>query len=175
MRMKSFTGLAAAVAASVTLLMTLGVPGPATAADYLRGRTAVGVEAGLPLVLGIDVTHATTDQWTLGLAMGRLGGLTALRGEARRLLATPAPRKIVPYVAAGAEQYFLKDGDRSATPIGVHAALGLDYHFDSPVSAGVRVGVLKTFGSSGGGDLKVFSVENGFTSGTTSLSLRYHF
>lgn len=159
----------------LALAFGLMAPSRSEAAAYPHGPTSVGVEAGLPLVLGLDATYATSDSWRIGLAIGKLGGLTALRGEVQRVLSTPGPRRVVPYLAAGAEQYFLSEGDRSATPLGVHAALGVDYYFDSPVSAGVRVGGLKTFGSSGGGDLKVFSVRNGFTSGTMSMSLKYHF
>lgn len=165
----------AGLGAALVLLGGLGMPMRAEAAGMAPERTSVGIEAGLPLVLGLDVTYSTAGPWRMGLALGKLGGLTALRGEVQRVLTTPGPRKAVPFIAVGAEQYFLRDGNRDATPMGLHAALGLEYHFDSPVSFGVRVGGLKTFGSSGGGDLKVFSVRNGFTSGTMSLALHYHF
>ena len=83
----------------------------------------------------------------------------------------------MPSLIVGAEQYFLRDGDRDATPVGVHFAIGLDYRFQSPVSMGVRIGGLKTFGSSGGGGVRVFSIEDGYKSGLLQrlLGVRYHF
>lgn len=160
---------------ALVLMGGIACTAPASASGWTDTRLTVAVEAGLPLVLGVDATYTPAHPWRLGLALGRIGGLTALRGEVHRMLAVPAPRRIVPYLLAGTEQYFLRDGDRTATPLGVHAGIGADYCFDSPVSLGVRLGGLKTFGSSGGGDLKVFSVQNGFTTGTMSMALRYYF
>ncbi len=148
--------------------------GPA-AAQGTVGRTAVGFEAGLPMVLGVDASHRMTPHLRIGLGFGRIGGLTSLRSEARWLLQEEVPLRFVPSLVAGAEQYFLKRDELDATPLGVHAAFAVDYHFASPVSVGVRVGALKTFGSSGAGDVKVFSIRNGYESGTFNLGVRYHF
>jgi hypothetical protein len=149
-------------------------PSPAHA-QHALGRTTFGMEAGLPLVLGIEATQRVSPRWRLGLGLGRLGGLTAIRAEGRFLLGSETYERFVPSIIVGAEQYFLKKGDRDATPLGVHFAFGLDYHFGSPVSIGARAGGIKTFGSSGGGDLRVFSIENGYTSGTFNVGVRYHF
>lgn len=165
--------LPVALAASL-LAAAPGVLGTA-GAQLDVGATSVGVEAGLPLVFGVDATFRTDPRWRFGVGLGRLSGLTALRAEARWLLRPEARGRVVPSLIAGVEQYFLNDGDLDATPVGVHAALGFDYLLDSPVSVGVRVGGLKTFGSSGGGDARVFSIRNGYESGLFNLGFRYHF
>ncbi len=164
------------VALSLGVVFAWGVcaAGPASAGAS-SGRVAVGVEAGLPLVLGVDASYRLDGPWRLGMGIGKLGGLTALRAEARLLMRREEPERLVPCLILGAEQYFLKDGQRDATPVGIHFALGLDYRFESPVSVGARIGGLKTFGSSGGGDVRVFSVENGYKSGLFNLGVRYHF
>lgn len=150
------------------------VPRPAFAQSP-AGPTSVGIEAGLPLVFGLQATHRVSSRWRLGLGFSRLGGFTAIGAEAGFLFAHDGYGRFVPSVVAGAEQYFLEKNDRHATPLGVHFALGLDYHFDSPVSVGARIGGIKTFGSSGGGNLRVLSVENGYTSGIFNIDVRYHF
>ena len=157
------------------LVTVLASGGPATARAQALGRVSAGLEAGLPLVLGLEASYLVTPRWRAGMAIGRLGGLTALRAEARWLLRPEERERVVPSIVVGAEQYFLKDGDRDATPVGIHAALGLDYYMTSPVSVGARVGGLKTFGSSDSGDLRVFSVQNGYTSGMFNIGVRYHF
>lgn len=162
------------LALGAILVGGLCAAGPAVA-GLQRGSMALGVEAGLPLVLGVDASYRLDGPWRLGVGFGRISGLTALRAEARMLLRDEAPERLVPGLVLGAEQYFLKDGDRDATPVGVHLALGLDYHFRSGFSMGARLGGLKTFGSSGGGDARVFSVENGQASGLFNLGVRYHF
>lgn len=170
--MRSFGTIALGLAA----ILALGLLAPSTAgAQHTVGQTSIGVEAGLPLVFGLEGTQRVTPRWRLGFGFGRIGGLTAVRAEGRYLLGSEMQRRFVPSLIVGAEQYFLKKGDRDATPLGIHFAVGLDYHFDSPVSVGARIGGLKTFGSRGGGDLRVFSVTNGFTSGTFNVGVRYHF
>jgi hypothetical protein len=157
------------------LAVLLAVAPPAAAETSNVGATSIGVEAGLPLVVGLDLSHRLNSSWRLGLGLSRIAGLTAVRAEARWMLRAEARGAFVPSLIAGAEQYFLSEGGDDATPLGVHAALGLDWYLDSPVSIGVRIGGLKTFGSSDGGDIKVFSVQNGFSSGTFNFGVRYHF
>jgi hypothetical protein len=156
-------------------LAVLPVVAPPAAAQSNVGATAIGVEAGLPLVLGFDASYRLNPKWRLGLALGRISGLTALRAEARWLMRPEARGSFVPSLVAGAEQYFLSEGDNDATPLGVHAAVGLDWYLESPVSIGVRIGAMKTFGSSDSGGARVFSVQNDFSSGTFNFGVRYHF
>ena len=59
--------------------------GPAFAGGT-TGRVSVGVEAGLPLVLGVDASYGLDGPWELAAGIGRLSGLTALRAEARLLM-----------------------------------------------------------------------------------------
>jgi hypothetical protein len=139
------------------------------------GAVAVGIEAGLPLVLGFDASYRIAPNWRIGAAVGRLSGMTAIRAEAKRLFGEERARSLVLTLSAGAEQYFLDDDGREATPVGVHAAAGVDYHFDSPLSVGARIGVLKTFGSTDGGGVRVFSVRNDYSTGIVNASLRFHF
>jgi hypothetical protein len=139
------------------------------------GGVAVGLEAGLPLVVGVDASFRVSPDWRLGMAVGRLSGITAIRAEAKRLFGEERSRSMVLTLSAGAEQYFLDDEGREATPVGIHAAAGVDYHFDSPLSIGARIGILKTFGSSDGGDVRVFSVRNDYSTCILNATLRFHF
>jgi hypothetical protein len=127
------------------------------------------------MVFGLGVTYPVRSDWRIGLAFGRVSGLTALSGEARWLMRREGDSRLVPSLAAGAEQYFLTDGGADATPVGVHAALGLDWYMDAPVSFGVELGAMHTFGTSDGSDVKVFSVENDFSSAIFNVGARYHF
>lgn len=151
------------------------VPALPAASQTIPGATSIGVEAGLPLVFGFDVSQRVNPNVRVSVGLGRIGGLTAVRAEGRWLLRDELSERFVPSLLAGAEQYLLKDGDLDATPAGVHAGFGIDYHFASPVALGMRFGGLATFGSSEGGDLKVFSVQNGFRSGFFNVGVRYHF
>jgi hypothetical protein len=160
--------------AGAVLAALLAVAPPAAAQSDV-GATAVGIEAGLPLVLGVDASYRLDPRWRVGLALGRISGLAALRAEARWLLGAEKRGRFVPSLIAGAEQYFLSEGDDDATPLGVHAAVGLDWYLESPVSIGVRLGAMKTFGSSDAGDIRVFSVKNDFSSGLFNFGVRYHF
>lgn len=163
------------VAACVVAACVLAAPLPAAAQSQDVGDKAVGIEAGLPLVFGLDASYRFDPSWRVGLGFGRLSGFTAIRAQARWLILKEQADRMVPSLVAGAEQYFLSKGDRDATPIGIHAALGLDYHFRSPMSLGARIGILKTFASSDGGNLKVFGIKNGFSTGLFDIGLRYHF
>lgn len=162
------------IAAGLCLVAWGAAPEPA-AAQGTSGPRAVGLEVGMPLVVGVDLSHRLNERWRVGLGLGRLSGLTAIRAEGQWLLRPEVGRRLVPLLAAGGEQYFLKDGPLEATPVGVHAAVGLDYHADSPVSFTVRLGGMKTFGSSGAGGARVFGVENGFTTGIFNIGARFHF
>jgi opacity protein-like surface antigen len=165
------------IAVCAVVLLALGglAPGGASAQAQV-GVKAVGIEAGLPLVLGLDASYRVNPHWRVGIGLARLSGFTALRGEARWLFRTEARGAFVPCLFAGAEQYFLNKDGRDATPVGVHVGLGVDYFLtESPVSFGIRLGGLKTFGSSGAGELKVFSVRNGYRTGTFNMGVRYHF
>ena len=153
----------------------LAAPLPATAQPEYVGSTAVGFEAGLPLVFGLDMSYRVEPRWRVGVGVGRLSGFTAIRFQGRWLALTEEPRRLVPSIAVGAEQFWLSKSGRDATPVGIHAALALDYHFESPMSVGARIGVLKTFASSDGGNLKVFGVKNGASTGLVNIGLRYHF
>lgn len=152
----------------------LGVAAAPAGAQESQGRLTAGLEIGMPLVLGVDVSQRLNERWRVGLALGRMSGLTAIRAEGTWLLREEVRRRFVPVVAFGGEQYFLNDAGRDATPVGVHAAIGLDYHADSPVSFTARLGGMKTFGSSGAGNVKVFGVENGFTTGLFNIGVRVH-
>ncbi len=157
------------------VLAALPIAATPASAQSNVGATAIGVEAGLPLVLGFDASYRVDPRWRMGVALGRISGLTALRAEARWLVRPEVRGAFVPSLIAGAEQYFLSEGDSHATPLGIHAAVGLDWYLDSPVSIGVRLGAMKTFGSSDSGDVEVFSVQNDFSSGTFNFGVRYHF
>jgi len=139
------------------------------------GAVSIGPEVGLPLVVGLDASYRIAPDWRIGMAIGRLSGITTVRAEARRLFGEEKRRSMVLSLTAGAEQYFLDDDGREATPVGVHLAAGFTYHFDSPLSFGVRIGLLKTFGSSDGGDIRVFSVRNDYSTGILNAGLRFHF
>jgi opacity protein-like surface antigen len=169
------SGWPSVVAVCVVLACVLAAPLPAAAQDSQVGDKAVGIEAGLPLVFGLDASYRVDPSWRIGLGFGRLSGFTVIRAQARWLALKEQADRLVPSLVAGAEQYFLSKGDRDATPIGIHAAVGLDYHFRSPMSLGARIGILRTFASSDGGDLKVFGIKNGFTTGLFNIGLRYHF
>lgn len=156
-------------------LIALGAITGRAAAQGNPGPRAIGLEIGMPLVLGVDLSHRLNDRWRVGLGLGRLSGLTAIRAEAQWLVRPGNGQRLVPLIVAGGVQYFLKDGDLEATPVGLHAAIGLDYHAESPVSFAVRLGGMKTFGSSGAGGARVFGVENGFTTGIFNIGARFHF
>jgi opacity protein-like surface antigen len=160
------------VPALVACALALG-PAPASAQGGV-GPISVGLEAGLPLVFGVESTYRLDPRWRIGLGIGRLSGLTAVRAEARWMIRPEIRERVVPSLIAGAEQYFLSKNGQDATPLGIHAAIGLDYYLASPVSLGIRIGALKTFGSSDG-NVRVFGVENGFSTGTFNLGFRYHF
>lgn len=148
---------------------------PAAPQEPEGGSVAVGLEAGLPLIVGVDASFRVSPDWRIGMAMGRLSGITVIRAEAKRLFGEERARSMVLTLSAGAEQYFLDDEGREATPLGIHAVAGVDYHFDSPLSIGARIGILKTFGSSDGGDIRVFSVRNDYSTGILNAALRFHF
>jgi hypothetical protein len=169
------SGRPAMAAACVVAACALAAPLPAAAQTESVGQKAVGIEAGLPLVLGLDASYRVDPSWRVGIGFGRLSGFTAIRAQARWLALREEPDRLVPSLVVGAEQYFLSKGDRDATPIGIHAAIGLDYQFRSPMSLGARIGILRTFASSDGGDLKVFGIKNGFTTGLFNIGLRYLF
>ncbi len=160
------------VAAGVTLAL-LGGSAHAETLGY-RSANTVGLEIGLPLVAGLEFTHRTDRNLRLGLGLGRMGGLTAIRAEATWLMRPEYPGKFVPLVVAGADQFLLKSGDSEASPAGLHGALGMEYHFESGFSMAARMGVLTTFGSSGSEEIKVFAVRNGFTTGFLNVGVRYH-
>jgi opacity protein-like surface antigen len=161
---------------AVVAACVVAAPLPAAAqAPAEAGPWAVGLEAGLPLVFGVDASYRVEPNWRVGVGFGRLSGFTAIRAQARWLVFHEEANRLVPSLVAGAEQYFLSKGDRNATPIGIHGGLGFDYHFSSPMSLGARIGILRTFASSDGGNLKVFGIKNGFTTGVFNIGLRYHF
>lgn len=160
---------------TVVAACVAAAPLPAAAQAPEVGARAVGLEAGLPLVFGLDASYRVEPSWRVGLGFGRLSGFTAIRAQAQWLVLQEEANRLTPSLIAGAEQYFLSKGDRDATPVGIHAALGLDYHFSSPMSLGGRIGILRTFASSDGGSLKVFGIKNGFTTGLFDIGLRYHF
>ena len=146
------------------------------APDGTVGNASFGFEAGLPLVVGLEFSYRIKPRWRFGASFGHLSDFSAIRAEARWLLREEARNRFVPSIVAGVEQFFLKDGPDEATPIGVHAAVGLDYYLrNSPISVGGRLGVLRTLGSSDGDDVKVFAIKNDFTSGMFNLGVRYHF
>ncbi len=139
------------------------------------GAISIGPEVGLPLVVGLDATVRVNPDWRIGMALGRLSGITTIRAEVQRLFGEERRRAMVLVLLAGAEQYFLDDDGREATPLGMHVAGGFNYYFDSPLSFGARIGLLKTFGSSDGGDIRVFSVRNDYSTGLLNAGLRFHF
>lgn len=159
----------------LTAALCLAAPGAVPEASAQPRGVSVGLEAGLPLVFGVDASFTTHPRWRLGAGFGRLSGLTVIRGEARWLLLPEQRGRLVPSLLAGLEQYFLEDGDLDATPLGMHAAFGLDYRLDSPVSLTARFGGLKTFGSSDGEGARVFSIRNDYATGLFNVGLRYHF
>lgn len=152
-----------------------GAPLAPAAAHAAPGPVSIGFEAGLPLVAGFEASYRVRDSWRLGAQFGRVSGLTVLGAEARWLMRGEAGG-LVPSLIAGADQYFLKDGGRSATPVGVHAALGLDYFLrGAPVSLGAEIGAMTTFGSSNDEHVEVFSIRNNVTKATFNIAARYHF
>jgi hypothetical protein len=159
------------------ILATFGLCGvflvPATTHAW-PGTASIGVEAGLPLVTGFQANYHVRPNWQLGLEFGRVSGLTALGAEARWLIRGES-HGFVPSIVAGAEQYFLEDGGRDATPVGLHLALGLDYYLDAPISFGVELGGMTTFGSSNGDQVKVFSIGNDVSKAMFNVGARYHF
>jgi len=161
----------------LVLLLMLGVGGtlfsPATT-QAAPGNVSIGVEAGLPLVAGFEASYHVRPKWQLGLEFGRVSGLTVVGAEARWLVRGESSG-FVPSIVVGAEQYFLEDGGYDATPAGIHAALGLDYYFRPPVSVGVELGAMKTFGSSNNDGVEVFSIANDVSKATFNIGARYHF
>jgi len=147
---------------------------PAPAARAAPGPLSLGVEVGLPLITGFEASYRVRPHWRLGAQTGRVSGLSVFGAEARWLPRGESGR-LVPSLVAGAEQYFLEDGGREATPVGVHAALGLDYYLNAPISIGAELGVLRTFGGSGSDDVKVFSIGNDVSRATFNLGVRYRF
>lgn len=158
---------------SMALLSATGAFAAPSAAAA-PGRAGIGVEAGLPLVAGFEVSYRVQPQWRLGLQFGRVSGLSVFGAEARWLPRGERAR-LVPSLVAGAEQYALEDAGLDATPVGMHAAFGLDYRFDAPVSVGVELGVLTTFGASGSDRVKVFSIGKDVTRAMFNLGVRYQF
>jgi len=161
----------------LVLLLMLGAGGALltpTATHAWPGRASIGVEAGLPLVTALEASYHVRPKWQLGLEFGRVSGLTVVGAEARWLMRGES-QGFVPSIVVGAEQYFLEDGGYDATPAGIHAALGLDYYFRQPVSVGVELGAMKTFGSSNGDRVEVFSITNDVSKATFNVGARYHF
>lgn len=161
-----------ALCAAVVLAATW--TGPARAQEPLR-QTAIGLEAGLPIVFGAKLTRRFSPRWRGSIGFGRLSGLTSVKAEGQWFVMPPGHGRVAPLMAVGGTQYFLKDGDDEATPVGVHAAIGVDYFMDTPVTLGARIGVMRTFGSSDGDDVSVFSVKNDYTTALFNLGVLYHF
>lgn len=159
------------IATAVALAGGLIHPNTAQSAP---GKGTIGFETGLPLVAGLEASWRVDPHWRLGVQYGQVSGMSALGAEARWLI-MEEQQGFVPSLWAGANQFFLEDGGRDATPVGIRAGVALDYHLNAPVSFGAELGAMRTFGSSSTEDVRVFSIQANESIATFNVGARWHF
>jgi len=136
---------------------------------------SMGVQLGLPYVLGVDVASHFNSRMSAGLGLGFVPDMITFGGQVRLSVLEPGPDKTVPFIGAGINQYWIEDGDKNTEPVAVNFLAGIDHFFGSSTSLGMYVGYIKTLTKSDDNSVKVWGVNDDMSKLCLGVSGRYYF
>jgi len=136
---------------------------------------SMGVQLGMPYVLGVDVASHFTSRMSVGLGLGYVPDLITIGGQFRLNLMEPGPDKTIPVVGAGINQYWIEDADRNIEPVAIDVLAGVDHFFGSNMSLGMYVGYLKSLTETEVHNVKVWGINNNVSKLFLGITGRYYF
>ena len=171
-----------ATVAMVALLISLtGICSAQTYSDWsVTGsswdkRLSVGLQLGLPLVAGVDISAQFSPRLSAGLGFGFVPDLVVLGGQLRMNVLEPGPDKIVPFVGAGLNQYWLEDGKENSDAVALDLLAGGQRMFGSNYSLGMFLGYTRTLSKSTNSHVEVWGVNDDMSKLFLGVEGRYYF
>jgi hypothetical protein len=136
---------------------------------------SIGVEAGNPLIFGVEGGYNFSRRVSAMLGFAALGDFTAISGEVRLFMLPFDLDRALPTVGGGFTQYFLADGSRETSPIAAHVLLGLEYIFPSHLGVGGTVGYQYALGSSEDATVERYDINDDLADWFFAVNARYFF
>jgi len=136
---------------------------------------SLGMQLGLPYVLGVDVASHFSSRMSAGLGFGFVPDLITFGGQVRFNIVEPGADKTVPVVSAGLNQYWIEDAGKNTEPVAVNFTAGVDHFFGSNMSLGMYIGYIKTLSGSDDNRVKVWGVNDDMSKLCLGLTGRYYF
>jgi len=136
---------------------------------------SLGIEAGRPLIFGIEGGYNFNRRVSAMVGFTDLGDFTAIAGEVRLFLLPFDLDRALPSCGVGFTQYFLANGPRETSPIAAHVLLGLEYVFPSHLGVGSTLGYQQALGSSEDKTVERYDINDDLADWFFAVNARYFF
>jgi hypothetical protein len=136
---------------------------------------SVGLQLGLPLVTGIDISGQFSPRLSASLGFGFVPDLITIGGQLRMNILEPGPDKIVPVVGVGLNQYWLTKDNENSDAVAFHLLVGGQRMFGSNYALGMYLGYVRTLSESTDPHIKVWGVNDDMSKLFLGVEGRYYF
>ena len=136
---------------------------------------SMGVQLGLPYVLGVDVASHFNSRMSAGLGFGFVPDLITFGGQFRLSILEPGPDKTIPVASAGINQYWIDDEGKNTDAIAVNVTVGFEHFFGSSTSLGMHLGYINTITDSDDNSVKVWGINDDMSKLFLGVAGRYYF
>lgn len=139
------------------------------------GPLSLGIEAGKPLIFGIEAGYNFTQYISGEVGFSTLSRFTAIAGELRLYPLGFPMRQAVPSIGAGFTQYFLSADGGDVSPIAAHGLAGLEYIFSSGLGVGATLGYQLGLGGSENRSVERYGIHDDLSNWFFAVNARYFF
>lgn len=139
------------------------------------GPLSLGIEAGKPLIFGIEAGYNFTQYISGEVGFSTLSRFTAISGELRLYPLGFPIGQAVPSIGAGFTQYFLSADGGDVSPIAAHGVAGLEYIFPSRLGVGATLGYQLGLGGSEDRSIERYGIHDDLANWFFAMNARYFF
>jgi hypothetical protein len=136
---------------------------------------SVGLQLGLPLVTGVDISGQFSQRLSASLGFGFVPDLITIGGQLRLNILEPGSDKIVPVVGVGLNQYWLEKDNENNDAVAFHLFVGGQRMFGSNYALGMYLGYIWTLSESTDPHIKVWGVNDDMSKLFLGVEGRYYF